>query len=111
MHICLTTCWLVGLRRWLTRFLLPAFVFSVEAFAKALPPGAINFVSGGGRATMPTLMQSGAIDSLAFIGGSAAADDLIRQHPYPHRLKIFLQLEAKNMAVSFELLSTVVNEI
>lgn len=78
----------------------------MEAFAKALPPGAINFVSGGGRATMPTLMQSGAIDGLAFIGGSAAADDLIRQHPYPHRLKIFLQLEAKNMAVSFVLLST-----
>jgi glyceraldehyde-3-phosphate dehydrogenase (NADP+) len=31
--------------------------------------------------------------------GSKAADDLIQKHPQPHRLKIFLQLEAKNMAI------------
>mmetsp|Transcript_34540 Transcript_34540/g.75601 ORF Transcript_34540/g.75601 Transcript_34540/m.75601 type:complete len:611 (-) Transcript_34540:109-1941(-) len=72
---------------------------TMDAFAKALPPGAINFISGGGRVTMPPLMQTGNIDGLAFIGGSAAADDLIRKHPEPHRLKIFLQLEAKNMAI------------
>ena len=48
---------------------------------------------------MPPLMESGKIDSLAFIGGSRAADDLIRSHPEPHRLKVFLQLEAKNMGV------------
>ena len=48
---------------------------------------------------MPPLMASGKIDGLAFIGGSKAADDLIRQHPNPHRLKLFLQLEAKNMAI------------
>ena len=29
-----------------------------------------------------------------------AADDLVKKHPEPHRLKLFLQLEAKNMAVS-----------
>ena len=74
-------------------------LLTMEAFQKALPPGAMNFVSGRGRETMPTLMETGKIDSLAFIGGSAAADDLIRQHPYPHRLKVFLQLEAKNMAI------------
>lgn len=73
---------------------------TVEAFAKALPPGAMNFVSGRGRDTMPHLMKTGDIDALAFIGGSKAADDLIRQHPQPHRLKVFLQLEAKNMGVS-----------
>lgn len=50
---------------------------------------------------MPPLMKTGDIDALAFIGGSNAADDLIGQHPHPHRLKVFLQLEAKNMAVSF----------
>lgn len=61
----------------------------------------MNFVSGRGRDTMPFLMKTGDIDALAFIGGSKAADDLIRQHPYPHRLKVFLQLEAKNMGVSF----------
>ena len=71
----------------------------VEAFAKTLPPGAMNFVSGRGRDTMPFLMKTGDIDALAFIGGSKAADDLIRQHPHPHRLKVFLQLEAKNMGV------------
>lgn len=71
----------------------------VEAFAKTLPPGAMNFVSGSGRATMPPLMKTGAIDGLAFIGGSRAADDLIKQHPHPHRLKVFLQLEAKNMGI------------
>jgi glyceraldehyde-3-phosphate dehydrogenase (NADP+) len=76
----------------------------VEAFAKALPPGAMNFVSGRGRDTMPFLMKTGDIDALAFIGGSKAADDLIRQHPHPHRLKVFLQLEAKNMGVSLLLL-------
>lgn len=48
---------------------------------------------------MPPLMETGKIDSLAFIGGSKAADDLIRSHPEPHRLKVFLQLEAKNMGV------------
>jgi len=71
----------------------------VEAFSKALPPGTIHFVSGRGRATMPPLMASGAIDGLAFIGGSNAADILIKGHPHPHRLKVFLQLEAKNMGV------------
>lgn len=48
---------------------------------------------------MPPLMKTGDIDVLAFIGGSKAADDLIGQHPQPHRLKVFLQLEAKNMGV------------
>jgi acyl-CoA reductase-like NAD-dependent aldehyde dehydrogenase len=79
------------------RFLL--LYNKVEAF-KALPKGTIHFISGGGRATMPPIMASGAVDGLAFIGGSNAADDLIKQHPHPHRLKVFLQLEANNMAVS-----------
>jgi glyceraldehyde-3-phosphate dehydrogenase (NADP+) len=80
-------------------------LLTMEAFVNALPPGAMNFVSGGGRATMPPLMKTGDIDGLAFIGGSKAADDLIGQHPHPHRLKIFLQLEAKNMGVSIDAFS------
>ena len=72
---------------------------AMDAFAKSFPPGSVNFISGGGRATMPPLMETGKVDGLAFIGGSAAADDLILKHPEPHRLKTFLQLEAKNMAV------------
>jgi len=74
-------------------------LLTMEAFQKALPPGAMNFVSGRGRDTMPVLMETGKVDALAFIGGSGAADSLIKQHPYPHRLKIFLQLEAKNMGI------------
>jgi glyceraldehyde-3-phosphate dehydrogenase (NADP+) len=74
-------------------------LLTMEAFHKALPPGAMNFVSGRGRDSMPILMETGKIDALAFIGGSSAADDLIRQHPHPHRLKVFLQLEAKNMGI------------
>lgn len=74
-------------------------LLTIEAFEKALPPGAIHFIAGPGRATMPPLMKTGAIDGLAFIGGSAAADDLIQTHPHPHRLKVFLQLEANNMGI------------
>jgi acyl-CoA reductase-like NAD-dependent aldehyde dehydrogenase len=75
-------------------------LFKVDAFSKTFPPGTIHFISGSGRTTMPPLMRSGFIDGLGFIGGSKAADELIRQHPEPHRLKLFLQLEAKNMGVS-----------
>jgi glyceraldehyde-3-phosphate dehydrogenase (NADP+) len=74
-------------------------LLTIEAFEKALPRGAIHFIAGSGRATMPPLMKTGVIDGLAFIGGSAAADDLIQTHPHPHRLKVFLQLEANNMAI------------
>ena len=72
---------------------------TIEAFRKALPKGAMNFITGRGRETMPVLMETGKIDGLAFIGGSNAADRLIKQHPHPHRLKLFLQLEAKNMGI------------
>eukprot|EP00591_Stephanopyxis_turris_P015426 CAMPEP_0195536176 /NCGR_PEP_ID=MMETSP0794_2-20130614/45607_1 /TAXON_ID=515487 /ORGANISM="Stephanopyxis turris, Strain CCMP 815" /LENGTH=483 /DNA_ID=CAMNT_0040669505 /DNA_START=44 /DNA_END=1491 /DNA_ORIENTATION=- len=76
-----------------------AHLLAMEAFAEALPSGVVNFVSGSGRETMPPLMKTASIDGLAFIGGSAAADSLIKSHPEPHRLKLFLQLEAKNMAI------------
>jgi|AntRauTorckE5430_2_1112549.scaffolds.fasta_scaffold00963_4 glyceraldehyde-3-phosphate dehydrogenase (NADP+) len=76
-----------------------AHLLTFEAFSRALPKNTIHFISGSGRKTLPPLMESGDIDGLAFIGGKSAADTLIKQHPEPHRLKIFLQLEAKNMAV------------
>jgi glyceraldehyde-3-phosphate dehydrogenase (NADP+) len=76
-----------------------AHLLTMDAFSRALPKGTIHFVSGSGRTTMPPIMKSGSIDALAFIGGSKAADDLIKQHPAPHRLKLFLQLEAKNMGI------------
>jgi len=75
-------------------------LLSMEAFEEAgFPPGVMNFISGSGRKTMPPLMQTGEIDVLSFIGGSKAADELMKQHPEPHRLKVFLQLEAKNMGI------------
>lgn len=72
---------------------------TASAFAKALPPGVINFVAGSGRATMAPIMQSGLVDALGFIGGAKGADALIKGHPQPHRLKVFSQLEGKNVAV------------
>jgi glyceraldehyde-3-phosphate dehydrogenase (NADP+) len=44
-------------------------------------------------------MKTGDIDILAFIGGSKAADSIIKDHPHPHRLKLFLQLEGKNLGI------------
>ena len=76
-----------------------AHLLTMQAFSKVLPHGTINFVSGPGRDTTPHLLQSGKIDGLAFIGGSDVADKLIKDHPHPHRLKVFLQLEANNMAI------------
>ena len=78
-----------------------AHMLTMEAFAKALPAGVINFVSGSGRKTMPPIMRTGDIDILAFIGGSNTADVLIKEHPAPHRLKVFLQLEGKNLGIVF----------
>lgn len=76
-----------------------AHILTIEAFQKHLPPGTLNFVSGSGRSTMAPMMRTGDIDVLAFIGGSKAADAIIKEHPHPHRLKIFLQLEGKNPGV------------
>jgi len=36
---------------------------------------------------------------LGFIGGSKAGDAILKEHPAPHRLKAFLQLDAKNLGV------------
>ena len=70
----------------------------MEAFRRHLPPGVINFITGSGRSTVAPLMKSGRIDALAFIGNSATADAILREHPHPHRLTTYLGLEAKNCA-------------
>ena len=59
----------------------------------------VNYLTGSGRVTCTPVMQSGSVDMLGFIGGSRAADALIGVHPRPHRLKVFSQLEGKNMGV------------
>jgi len=75
-----------------------AHVITMDAYASALPQGVVNFVSGQGRVTMGPIMQQG-VDIFAFIGGSKAADAVLRSHPAPHRLKVFLSLEGKNLAI------------
>jgi glyceraldehyde-3-phosphate dehydrogenase (NADP+) len=76
-----------------------AHLLTADAFAAALPPGVINFVTGAGRKTMPPIMQSGLVDLIGFIGGTGAMDQLIKDHPEPHRLKVFAQLAGKNIGV------------
>jgi glyceraldehyde-3-phosphate dehydrogenase (NADP+) len=73
-------------------------VITMEAYAATLPPGVVNFVSGSGRVTMGPIMESG-VDVFAFIGGSKAADTLLKAHPAPHRLSVFLSLEGKNLGI------------
>jgi glyceraldehyde-3-phosphate dehydrogenase (NADP+) len=63
------------------------------------PPGAVNLVFGAGDAVLPPLMRDGGVDVFAFIGTSAVAAALIREHPAPHRLHLLLGLEAKNAAI------------
>lgn len=70
-----------------------------QLFRDCFPPGVVNILTGSGRETMPPLMKSGLLDSFAFIGTSIAADDLLKWHPKPHRLKVTLGLEAKNPAI------------
>lgn len=74
-------------------------VLTADAIAAVLPAGVVNFVSGSGRKTMGPIMKSGLVDCLGFIGGTRGCDALILQHPAPHRLKVFAQLEGKNMGI------------
>jgi glyceraldehyde-3-phosphate dehydrogenase (NADP+) len=76
-----------------------AHILTADAIASAFPPGVVNFVTGAGRKTMGPIMKTGSVDCLGFIGGAKAMDALIGQHPHPHRLKIFSQLEGKNIAI------------
>jgi len=76
-----------------------AHMLTIETFQSTLPPGVINFVTGSGRVTMGPIMKSGLVDCFAFIGGSTAADILLKEHPAPHRVKVFLSLEGKNLGI------------
>jgi len=44
-------------------------------------------------------MKTGKVDMLGFIGGHKAADALVQAHPHVHRLKVFSQLEGKNLGI------------
>lgn len=72
---------------------------TLEAFAKAFPPGVVNVIYGDGKTVITPIIKSGNIDVLAFIGSSKVADILKHQHPKPHRLKCVLGLDAKNPGI------------
>ena len=71
----------------------------LTAFKDSFPPGVINVVYGDGEQTAGTLMKSGRIDVLAFIGSSRVANILKKQHPRSNRLRSVLGLDAKNPAI------------
>lgn len=71
----------------------------LEAFRTCFPPGVINVIYGEGKETAGTLMETGKIDVLAFIGSSKVANILKKQHPHSNRLRSVLGLDAKNPAI------------
>jgi glyceraldehyde-3-phosphate dehydrogenase (NADP+) len=70
-----------------------------EAMRSAFPPGVINVITGDGPSTVGPIMESGAVDVLAFIGTSRVVNILKRQHPRPNRMRAVTGLEAKNPAI------------
>lgn len=71
----------------------------LEAMQESFPPGVLNVIHGDGATIAGTIMASGEVDVLAFIGSSDAANKLKKLHPRPNRLRCILGLEAKNPAV------------
>lgn len=71
----------------------------LQAFRDCFPKGVINVIYGDGKHTAGTLMESGKIDVLAFIGSSRVANILKKQHPHSNRLRSVLGLDAKNPAI------------
>jgi glyceraldehyde-3-phosphate dehydrogenase (NADP+) len=71
----------------------------LDLFRDCFPKGVINVIYGDGEKTAGTLMKSGRIDVLAFIGSSRVANILKKQHPRPNRLRSVLGLDAKNPAI------------
>ena len=71
----------------------------LEIFRDSFPKGVINFIYGEGAEVCSTLMATGKVDVLAFIGTSRVANILKKEHPFPNRLRGALGLEAKNPAI------------
>ncbi|MBN1850205.1 MAG: NADP-dependent glyceraldehyde-3-phosphate dehydrogenase [Deltaproteobacteria bacterium] len=71
----------------------------LKVLCDAFPEGVVNSIYGDGETIIPPLMSSGKVDVLAFIGTTAVASALKKQHPNPHRLRCLLGLEAKNPAI------------
>ena len=71
----------------------------LEAFAESFPPGVVNTVFGEGPVVAGSLMKSGRVDVLAFIGSARVGSILKHSHPRPNRLRCVLGLDAKNPAI------------
>lgn len=71
----------------------------LNVFKDCFPKGVINIIYGKGRETVGVLMETGKIDVFAFIGTNKGASDIKKLHPYPHRLRGVLGLDAKNPAI------------
>ena len=71
----------------------------LTAFRDCFPSGVVNIIYGEGAKTSGTLIKSGKIDVLAFIGSSKVANEIKKAHPFPHRLRSVLGLESKNPAI------------
>jgi glyceraldehyde-3-phosphate dehydrogenase (NADP+) len=69
------------------------------ALAASFPTGVASLLTGDGATIVGPLMESGAIDVLAFIGSQKTAGALLRQHPHPYRLRTVLGMGAKNPAI------------
>jgi glyceraldehyde-3-phosphate dehydrogenase (NADP+) len=71
----------------------------LEAFRDCFPAGVVNVVSGLGREIISPVVHSGKLDVLAFIGSSQVANKIKSAHPFPHRFRSILGLDAKNPAI------------
>lgn len=72
---------------------------TLELFAKHFPPGTIQFLTGSGREVMGTLVQTGRIDAVAFIGTANSARGLLKGADNPQRLRVMYEGEAKDSAI------------
>ncbi|KIH75664.1 aldehyde dehydrogenase [Geoalkalibacter ferrihydriticus DSM 17813] len=68
-------------------------------FREIFPPGVVNVIYGEGDELLPSLLETGRVDVLAFIGSGSVAQKLVRAHPRPLRLTAVLGMGAKNAAV------------
>jgi len=74
-------------------------MLALDLFAEVFPNSIVQFISGESNELVDTIMQSGDVNMLVFSGCTCQADHIIKNHPHPHRLKLYLQLERKNIAI------------
>ncbi|RKU40457.1 hypothetical protein DL546_001358 [Coniochaeta pulveracea] len=72
---------------------------TLELFAKHFPAGTIQFLTGSGREVMGSLIGTGKIDAVAFIGTASSAAGLFKGAPNPQKLRVMYEGEAKDSAI------------